>query len=488
MSEAASGSPRAAILRGVSPESLAVGYDDNGRRWVTAGDTGVEFDPLPQLKGVLIVDAAGNTGGEDFGHIVSSPPSAVLRPGTTRDVAAVVRYARRHGLRVAPRGTAHSAFGQSQVSGGVQIDMTPLASVSIVDDDAIDVEAGATWGAVLRSALGRGRTPPVLTDHLELSVGGTLSVGGVGGTSWRHGAQVDNVEAIDIVTGEGELVSCSNTRHPELFDAALAGQGQCGIIVGVRLRLVKAHSNVRAIDLVYPDIPSLTADLRRLMDDGRFDYLVGIFLPGPHGWVPILEAVSFYDPPRTPDSDSLLAGLRFVPGTQMVLDQTYFEYANRVVVQLADLAAVGLLSVPHPWIDLFISGNSVDRFLADVLGALRPADVGRSFPVLLYPFKRSQFRRPMLRVPNDSDEFFLFDILRAATPGATGVTGMLQDNRRLFEANRELGGRHYPISAVELSPEDWMQHFEPHWGQLQSMKRRFDPDGILTPGPGIFGR
>jgi cytokinin dehydrogenase len=327
----------------------------------------------------------------------------------------------------------------------------------------------------------------VLTDHLDLTVGGTLSVGGVGGTSWRHGAQVDNVEGLDVVTGEGEMISCSDTTEPELFQAVLAGQGQCGIIVAARLRLVEAPSDVRVFDLVYPDVATLTADLRRLMADGRFDYMVGIIVAGPQGWVPILEAVSFFTPPLAPENDILLAGLGFVPGAQHAFDQSYFDYANRVVVQLGDLDAVGLLSAPHPWIDLFLPGRAADEFLTSVLSTLSPADLGRSFPVLLYPFKRSQLRRPLLRVPDD-EEFFLFDILRAATPGATDLARMLQDNRQLFEEHRELGGRHYPISAVKLSPPDWRRHFEPHWGSLQRAKRRFDPDHVLTPGPGIFER
>lgn len=486
MAQEFGGSPRAIILRGVCPEFLVVGYDEDRRRWITVADSTEGFDPLPALDGVLVADGSGELGADDFGHVVSSPPSAVLRPGSAQDVAAIVRYARRHRVKVAPRGTAHTVFGQSQVAGGVQVDMTSLARLRSVDDDTADVEAGATWADVLRTSLARGRTPPVLTDHLHLSVGGTLSVGGVSGTSWRHGAQVDNVEALEVVTGTGELISCSVTREPELFQAVLAGQGQCGIIVSARVRLVEAKSDVRVFDLVYPDVASLTADLRRLMDDGRFDYLVGILVPGPQGWVPILEAVSFYTPPRDPDDDSLLAGLGFVPGGQRSFDQSYFDYANRVVVQLGDLDAVGLLSVPHPWIDLFIPGHAANEFLTSTLAALTPADVGRSFPVLLYPFKGDQLKRPLLRVPDD-DHFFLFDILRAATPGATDLRRMLQDNRALFESNRELGGRHYPISAVKLSPQDWHRHFEPHWGRLKNAKRRFDPDDVLTPGPAIFG-
>jgi cytokinin dehydrogenase len=477
-------SPRAAILRELSPESLAVGYDDTQNRWVTAADTTDGFDPLPPLTGVLVVNTTG-AGGDDFGHVVSAPPSAVLRPGSARDVAATVRFAREHKLRVAPRGTAHTVFGQSQVPGGVLIDMTTLGRVRTVAAEVADVDAGALWSDVLHASLVLGRTPPVLTDQLDMSVGGTLSVGGVSGTSWRYGAQADNVESIDVVTGGGELVTCSESQEPELFEAVLAGQGQCGIIVAARLRLVQAQSRARVCDLIYPDLASLTADLRFLMDDGRFDYVVGVFLPAPHGWVPMLEAVSFYSPPAEPDVDAMVAGLRCIPGARQVFDQTYFDYSNRVVLQVGDVGAVGLLSAPHPWIDVFTPGTAVDAFLTGVLATLTPADLGRSFPVLLYPFKRSQLRRPMLRVP-DEDEFFLFNILRAATPGATDPSRMLEDNRRLFEENRDLGGRNYPIGAVNLSAQDWERHFEPYWERLQAAKQRFDPDNVLTPGPGIF--
>jgi FAD/FMN-containing dehydrogenase len=52
-------------------------------------------------------------------------------------------------------------------------------------------------------------TPPVFTDYLELSVGGTLSAGGIGGTSPRFGGQVDNVAELEVVTGAGERMVCS---------------------------------------------------------------------------------------------------------------------------------------------------------------------------------------------------------------------------------------------------------------------------------------
>ncbi len=45
--------------------------------------------------------------------------------------------------------------------------------------------------------------PPVFTDYIELSIGGTLSLGGIGGTSYRYGVQVDNVLSLEVVTVMG---------------------------------------------------------------------------------------------------------------------------------------------------------------------------------------------------------------------------------------------------------------------------------------------
>jgi len=56
-------------------------------------------------------------------------------------------------------------------------------------------------------AEGQGRLPPVMPDYLELSVGGVLSVGGLTGTSFSHGAAVDNVWAREAKVCEGRLAA-----------------------------------------------------------------------------------------------------------------------------------------------------------------------------------------------------------------------------------------------------------------------------------------
>ena len=54
--------------------------------------------------------------------------------------------------------------------------MGRLRTIHAVQRDRVVVDAGATWREVVEATLPHGRTPPVLTDYLDLSVGGTLAV------------------------------------------------------------------------------------------------------------------------------------------------------------------------------------------------------------------------------------------------------------------------------------------------------------------------
>ena len=138
---------------------------------------------------------------EDFGRIVHRRPLAVLEQGSVEDIVRLIGFARHLRISVAARGQGHSAYGQAQVDAGVVIGMRGLARVHDVDGSLADVDAGATWRGMLARTLPRGLTPPTLTDYQDLSVGGTLSVGGIGGAMFRYGAQVDNVVALEVVTG-----------------------------------------------------------------------------------------------------------------------------------------------------------------------------------------------------------------------------------------------------------------------------------------------
>jgi cytokinin dehydrogenase len=430
-------------------------------------------------------DAAPEAAADDFVH---RRPLAVLQPGDIDDIVVMIRFCNEHRIPVAARGQGHATNGQAQVADGLVIEMTSLDAISVGTDTAV-VQAGARWSSLLLATLPHGLTPPVLTDYLELSVGGTLSVGGVGGASPHFGAQVDSVLELEVVTGAGERVTCSPARNPGLFHAVLAGLGQCAILVRATLRLVPAPRNVRHYILYYPSVEALTADQRLVQADGRFSFAEGEAQLDPNGpgWLYYLEAGAYYDS-VPPDDHALIGDLHYERGTEQIGDLGYYAFLDRLAPAVAFGESTGEWYDPHPWWNVFLPGSATDAFVSGVMARLTEADIGASGVILLYPLRRQALRTPLLRVP-DEPVIFLFAVLRTAAPdlgGALGAEAMLAGNRTLFEQAREAGGYQYPVGSIPMTQGDWRQHFGQQWPFLAAARRRYDPRGILAPGQGIF--
>jgi FAD/FMN-containing dehydrogenase len=367
--------------------------------------------------------------------------------------------------------------------------MSSLAEISVAHGQ-VDAGGGAHWADVFDAAAAHGATPPVFTDYVHLSVGGTLSVGGIGGTSHRFGVQADNVLELDVVTGEGERVRCSADHRRDLFDAVLAGAGQCAIIVRARLRLVPAEAQARVFELFYDDLDRYLADQLALLRDGRFDYLEGQIVrrADDTGWRFLLEAAVFFTPPRTPDDAALLAGLRDQRAEAQLATQTYRDFIFRLDPTVAFLKSIDAWQLPHPWLTVFLPAERTAAYVSRMLATLTPADTGQG-PILLYPFSPAKLTRPLFRAPDAGAAFHLSVLRTAAPPTPDVVAAMLDGNRALYDHAVAVGGTRYVIGAIpEFTARDWRRHFGATWDFLARAKQRFDPGRILTPGQGMFPR
>ncbi len=474
---------RRAFLTGLTGAAAAavVAFDPAGLGWVTEADASPGGISVPGLDGELVVDDASRAeAADDYGNIVHRTPIAVLRPGSVRDVVTMVRFANRHRLQVAMRGQGHSTFGQAQVRAGVVIDSRTLATIHEIKADRAVVDGGVQWLDLIQATLAKGLTPPVATDYLGLSVGGTLSVGGVGGATSHYGLQVDNALALEVVTGDGRLLRCSATERPELFRTVLGGLGQFAIIVRATVRLVRAQTTARVYNLFFADLESLTAAQRTALADRRFSYLEGQLIPAEGGgWQYMLEGVAYYTPPSTPDDAALTAGLNAV--SSQVSELPYFAWLNRIYDLVEQLKA---LNLPGPWINVFLPDGATDEYVANVLATTPPADAGGV--VLLYPVPNELINRPLVRLP-ESPVVFLLALLRAVSPPSDAeVQRLLGVNRALYDQARAVGGTHYPVGAIPLTPADWRAHYGPRYAEVALAKLRFDPRHVLTPGQGIF--
>lgn len=224
---------------------MATTFDDTGVRALASRLTGTVRGPS---------DPRWDEARRAYNLTVDQQPAAVAFPADAGDVAAVVRFAAEHGLRVAAQRTGHNAAPLPAADDASDTLVVNTASLADVDIDGAArrarVGGGATWQAVIPAAseLGlaalHGSSPTV-------GVAGYTLGGGLGWYGRRHGLAANSVTAVELVTADGEHARIDHDTEPELFWAVRGGGGSFGIVTALELALHPAEQ-VHAGALFFP--------------------------------------------------------------------------------------------------------------------------------------------------------------------------------------------------------------------------------------------
>ncbi|OEL16884.1 Cytokinin dehydrogenase 7 [Dichanthelium oligosanthes] len=468
----------------------------------------------------------------DFGQMVKAAPEAVFHPRTPADIAALIRFSASSPapFPVAPRGQGHSWRGQSLAPGGVVVDMRSLgrghrARINVSAAGAepyVDAGGEQLWNDVLRATLKHGLAPRVWTDYLRLTVGGTLSNAGIGGQAFRHGPQIANVDELDVVTGTGEMVTCSRDMNSDLFLAALGGLGQFGVITRARIRLEPAPKRVHWVRLAYSDVAMFTKDQEFLISDQArqvgFNYVEGqvqlnrSFVEGPKSTpffstsdlnrlsrlasraqsaaIYYIEGAMYYNEDTTASVDqkmeALLDQLSFEPGFVFTKDVTYVQFLDRVREEEKVLRSAGVWEVPHPWLNLFIPRSRILDFDTGVFkGLLR--DANPAGIILMYPMNKDRWDNRMTAMtPTDDEEVFYAVSLLWSALSVDDVEQLEKANESVLDLCAQTGIECKQYLPHHTSQDGWQRYFGAKWGKVAELKAQYDPQAILSPGQKIF--
>src|SRR5262249_52016022 len=156
-----------------------------------------------------------------------------------------VRYARAHGMRIAPQGTGHGAGPLEPLDGAMLLRTTRLRTVHI--DPAARTaraEAGAVWQDVTAPAAAT-RPAPLAGNPPRAGAAGQPRIGGGAGCPWaggpgwrarRYGLAATSVTAAELVTPGGDLVRADADHESDLF-WAVRGGGGIGVVTALEMRL-----------------------------------------------------------------------------------------------------------------------------------------------------------------------------------------------------------------------------------------------------------
>ena len=181
---------------------------------------------------------------------VDQRPAVVVEAGSAADVAQAVRYARAHGIRIAPQGTGHGAGPLEPLDGAMLLRTTRMRRVSI--DPAARTaraEAGALWPDVTVPAAQHGLAA-LAGSSPNVGVTGYTLGGGLGWLARRYGLAANSVTAAELVTPGGDLVRADTDHEPDLF-WAVRGGGGIGVVTALEMRLYPV-GELYAGDLLFP--------------------------------------------------------------------------------------------------------------------------------------------------------------------------------------------------------------------------------------------
>jgi len=203
---------------------------------------------------------------EQDGSIMQVLPEVVVLPGSTEQVAGVVRAARRANVPIVPRGSGTGlAGGAVPAEGGVVISLARMNRILELDlrDRIAVVEPGVINQDVTKAvAAGGFFFAPDPSSQAACSIGGNIANNSGGPHTLAYGVTTNHVLGVEVVLDDGRVVWLGG-RVPDppgydLCGAFVGSEGTVGIVTKAVLRLMRSRESVRTLLAIFDRMDAAT--------------------------------------------------------------------------------------------------------------------------------------------------------------------------------------------------------------------------------------
>ncbi len=415
-------------------------------------------------------------------------PLAIVRPGSTAQVAAVLRAAGDAGAAVVPWGGRTGLVDGARAEGAIALSLERMAAVESVDpgQSTMTVQAGCVLEAACRAAEDAGLFLPLdFGARGSATIGGAISTNAGGNRVLRYGMARDMVLGLEAVLADGTVLTTlnsliKNNAGYDLKQLFIGSEGTLGVVTRAVLRLRPKPASQQTALLGVERFDALPRLLRRL--EAELDGALSAF-----------EVMwpQFYDLVTTPPA----AGRPILPPVH--------GYYVLVETLGADPAADGAR------FEAALAGVLEDGLAADVVIAQSGAERARMWALrddVAQTARNGPIQTFDVSLPIHEMEPYLTAVramLETGIPRATlTIFGHLGDgNLHLIVGNPDadhretveaiiygpLAARHGSVSAehgIGLQKRAWLGYSRSpeEIALMQLLKRAMDPRGTLNPG------
>ena len=174
-----------------------------------------------------------------WGHY-SVVDAQILKPAKVKDLNKLIKLNK----KIIARGLGRS-YGDSANS-NVVLDTTSLNSVIKFDPESgvILSESGVSIKEINELTIPQGWFVPVTSGTSYVTLGGAIASDIHGKNHHLDGAFSDHILSANLMLGDGEILTISNSINSDLFQATCGGMGLTGIIISASIKLKPISSNL----------------------------------------------------------------------------------------------------------------------------------------------------------------------------------------------------------------------------------------------------
>ena len=169
-------------------------------------------------------------------------PHYTMYPESIQDVVEVIELARKKGKKIRVVGSGHSFTPLVQTE-EILVSLDEMKGIVNIDTEKMVAEV---WAGTKLHELGKlleekGYAQENLGDIDSQSIAGAISTG-THGTGITFGSLSTQVIEITAVLSTGETIVCSESRECGILEAFQLSLGMLGIIVRIKLKIIRAYS------------------------------------------------------------------------------------------------------------------------------------------------------------------------------------------------------------------------------------------------------
>lgn len=203
------------------------------------------------------------------------PPEAVIFPGNTAEVSAVMQLATAQGFPVVPRGAGTGMTGGAlPVAGGVVMAMSRFNRILEIDaaNQVAVVEPGVITGDFQREVARQGLFyPPDPASHQFCTLGGNVAECAGGPRAVKYGVTRDYILGLTAVLADGRIIhtgvrTAKGVAGYDLTRLLVGSEGTLAIITSITVRLLPQPAARATFQLLFSELPAATSLVSRLLN------------------------------------------------------------------------------------------------------------------------------------------------------------------------------------------------------------------------------